>query len=165
MECVRAAADIAKNGGIGRFPFMRRKLLMADPDVITTITEEITYTDDGTVIETKTETEYPNEPELEIMPEPEPVIDEPVIIPEPVAPVAPVIVIVEPPANPEPVACAECAIKAERIAELEAQMETEEPITEGGDPLPAPETDPVNDKPPNSRKQRKGIAAWYYGSN
>ncbi len=163
MECVRAAADIAKNGGIGRLPFMRRILLMVDPDVITTTTEKITYSDDGTVVETKTETEYLNEPELEIMPEPEPVIDEPVIIPEPVAPVAPVIVIVEPPANSEPAACAECAIKAERIAELEAQIQ--EPIIENGDPLPAPETEPTNDKPPNSRKQRKGIAAWYYGNN
>ena len=133
---------------------------MADPDVITTTTEETTYSDDGKVIETKVKTEYPNEPELEIMPEPEPVI-----IPEPVAPVAPVIVIVEPPANSEPAVCAECAIKAERIAELEAQIEIQEPIIENGDPLPAPETEPTNDKPPNSRKQRRGIAAWYYGNN
>ena len=138
---------------------------MADPDVITTTTEEITYSDDGTVKETKVITEYPNEPELAIVPESEPVINEPVIIPEPVAPVAPVIVVVESPANSEPAACAECAIKAERIAELEAQIEIQEPIIENGDPLLVPETEPTNDKPPNSRKQRKGIAAWYYGNN
>ncbi len=139
---------------------------MADPDVITTTTEKTTYSDDGTIKETEVITEYPNEPELAIVPESEPVINEPpVIIPEPVAPVAPVIVVVESPANSEPATCAECAIKAERIAELEAQIEIQEPIIENGDPLPAPETEPTNDKPPNSRKQRKGIAAWYYGNN
>ena len=42
---------------------------MADPDVITTTTEEITYSDDGTVKETKVITEYPNEPELAIVSE------------------------------------------------------------------------------------------------
>lgn len=138
---------------------------MADPDVITTTTEEITYSDDGKVIETKVKTEYPNESEMVIVPESEPVINEPVIIPEQVAPVVPVVVVVESPANSEQAACAECAIKAERIAELEAQIEIQEPIIENGDPLPVPETEPTKDKPPNSRKQRKGIAAWYYGNN
>jgi len=137
---------------------------MADPDVITITTEEKTYTDDGTLIETKVETEYPNEPEISAVAESEP-INEPVIIPEPVTPIAPVIVVVESPTNSEPVACAECATKAERIAELEAQIEIQEPVIENSNPLPAPETEPVNDKPPNSRKQRKGIAAWYYGNN
>jgi hypothetical protein len=133
-------------------------------DIVTTTTEETTYTDDGSTTTTTTETEYPNEPEIEpvAFTEPEPIAELEPVVPAPVIQ----IVNVETPTNPEPVACAECAIKAGRIAELEAQLEAEKPVIEtGGEPLPAPDSPPTNDKPPNSRKQRKGIAAWYYGNN
>jgi len=159
MVRVRASGLTANNGGKAA-PFLCGGIRLMS-DIVTTTTEETTFTDDGSITTTTTETEYPNDTGVEALIELEPIIE-----PEPVAP-APVIQIVnvETP-NPEPVACAECAIKAGRIAELEAQLEAEEPIIEtGGEPLPAPDSPATNDKPPNSRNQRKGIAAWYYGNN